>query len=137
MELNREHFRAIIFYSFRLGLTQHQCIKELNTLFGNEAPSSSSVYRRYCEFNRSRSSLQDEFRESRSKSGVVPETIDAVRQLTLQDRHVTYREIESTLGISGTSMHSILYEHLIVKKIFVRIGSHTICQSLKKLNQSE
>ena len=59
------------------------------------------------EFNRGRSSLQDEFCEGRPKSVVVPETIDAVRQLILQDRHVTYCEIETTLDISGTSIHSI------------------------------
>ena len=29
-------------------------------------------------------------------------TIDAVRQLILQDRHVTCREIKTTLGISGS-----------------------------------
>ena len=63
-----------------------------------------------------RSSLQDEFREGRPKSVVVPETIDDVRQLILHDRHVTYREIETTLGISATSIHSILHEHLAVKK---------------------
>ena len=45
----------------------------------------------YGEFNRGRSSLQDEFREGPPKLVVVPETIDAVRQLILQDRHVTYR----------------------------------------------
>ena len=60
-------------------------------------------------FNRGRSSLQDEFREGRE--GVVPETIDAVRQLILQDCHVTFREIEKTLGICVTSIHSILHEH--------------------------
>ena len=58
-------------------------------------------------------------------------TINAVRQLMLQDRHATYREIETTLGISGTSIHSILHEHLTVKKFF-RVGYHTICQSIKK-----
>ena len=63
-----------------------------------------------------RSSLQNEFREGRSKSIVVPETINAVRQLIVQDRHVTYREIKTTLGISGTSIHSIIQEHLTVKK---------------------
>ena len=31
----------------------------------------------------------DEFRGGRPKSVVVPETIDAVRQLILQDRYVT------------------------------------------------
>ena len=52
MELNREHFRANIFYNFRRGLTQQQCIDELNSIFGDEAPSSKSVYRWYDEFKR-------------------------------------------------------------------------------------
>ena len=112
MELNREHFRAIIFYNFRRGFTQQQCINELNVIFGNEAPSRTSVYRWYSKFNRGHSSLQNEFRESRPKSIVVRETINAVRQLILPDRQVTYREVETTLGISGTSIHSILNEHL-------------------------
>ena len=30
MELNREHFHAIIFYNFRRGLTQQQGTYELN-----------------------------------------------------------------------------------------------------------
>ena len=46
----------------------------------------------------------------------------AVRQLILQDHHVTYRQIETTLGISGASIHSTLHEDLTAKK-FVGIGS--------------
>ena len=67
-------------------------------------------------------SLQDEFREGRPNSVVVPETIDAVSQLILQDRHV----IETTLGISGTSIHSILHEDLTVKKICSRWIPHNL-----------
>ena len=40
MELNREHFRAII-YNFRRGLTQQKCIDELNSIFGDETPSKA------------------------------------------------------------------------------------------------
>ena len=65
MELFSEHFRAIIFYNFRRALPQQQRIHELNLIFGNEVPSRTSVYRLYGEFNRGRSSLQDEFREDR------------------------------------------------------------------------
>ena len=54
-----------------------------------KAPSGTSVYRWYGEFNRDSSSLQDEFCEGLPTSVVVPETINAVRQLLLQDRHVT------------------------------------------------
>ena len=46
--------------------------------------------------------------------------------LLLQDRHVTYREIETTLNISETSIHSILHEHLTVKKICSRWISHNV-----------
>ena len=65
----------------------------------------------------------NEFREDRAKSVVVPKTIDAVRQQILQDCHVTYYEIETTLGISGTSIHSILNEYLTVKKNFFALDS--------------
>ena len=70
----------------------------------------------YDKFSRGPSLLQDEFREGRPKSVVVPETVDALRQLILQDCQVAYREIETILGISDTSIHSILHEHLTVKK---------------------
>lgn len=65
----------------------------MNSFFDDAAPSRTSAYRWYGEFNRSRSSLQDEFREDR-KSVVVPENINALRELILKDRHMTYREIE-------------------------------------------
>ncbi|GBP82003.1 hypothetical protein EVAR_62880_1 [Eumeta japonica] len=44
--------------------------------------------------------LKDEFKEGRLKSIGVPLNIDAVWELIKQDRHVTYREIKSSLGIS-------------------------------------
>ncbi|GFT92217.1 uncharacterized protein NPIL_112791, partial [Nephila pilipes] len=48
-------------------------------------------------------SIQDESRAGRPKSVVVPEKINAVRELIKQDRHVTYREIEASLDISDES----------------------------------
>ena len=95
MELNRKNFRAIVFYNFRRGLTQQQCIDELNSIF-----------------------LQAEFHNGRPSPVVVAETVDAVRQLILQDPHLTYREIETTLGINGSSIYSILHEDLTVKKMY-------------------
>ena len=132
MELNREYFRAIIFYNLRRGLTQQQCIDELNSIFGNESPSRTSVYRWYFAFNRGCSSPQGEFREGRPKSVIVAETIDTVRQMILQARHVTYCEIETTLANSGTSIYSILHEHLTVKKICSPWIPHNLSIAQKK-----
>ena len=55
-----------------------------------------------------------------------------MRQLILQDRHVTYREIETTLGISETSIHLILHEHLTIIKIGSRWIPHNLSIAQKK-----
>ena len=55
-----------------------------------------------------------------------------MRQLILQDRHVACREIGTTLGISETSIHSILHEHLTVKKIGSRWIPHNLSIAQKK-----
>lgn len=71
MELNREHFRAIIFYNFRRGLTQQHCIDELFSTFEDEATSRTTIYRWFADFNRGRSFMKDELREGRPKSVVI------------------------------------------------------------------
>lgn len=60
IDSKQEHFGRFIFYNLRNGFTQHQCINELNLIFDDEAPSGTSVYRWYGEFNRRYSSFQDE-----------------------------------------------------------------------------
>ena len=67
------------------------------------------------------------------KTRVVSENIDAVRELIMQDRHVTYRAIEASLGISSSSIHSILHEHLVAKKICSRWIPHNLAIAQKKV----
>ena len=55
-----------------------------------------------------------------------------MRHLILQDRHVTYCEINTTLGISRTSINSILHEHLTVKKIYSHWIPHNLSIAQKK-----
>ncbi|XP_033254026.1 histone-lysine N-methyltransferase SETMAR-like [Drosophila miranda] len=130
MEISRERFRWIIFHNFRRGLSQQECVDELSSLYGEKAPSKTTVYRWFAKFNSGRSSVADEFREGRPN--VVSQNIDGVRELIVQDRHVTYREIEASLHISSTSIHSILHEHLVVKKVCSRWIPHNLSLAQKK-----
>ena len=57
----------------------------------------------------------------------MPANIDAERELIIQDRHVTYHEIEASLSNS-----SILPEHLAVKKISSRWIRHNLTIAQKK-----
>lgn len=68
------------------------------------------------EFNQSCRFLTDEFKGGRPKSVVVPEDINAVRKMIVQDSHVTYREISMTS----------------IQKNLVHVGFHIIWQWIKK-----
>ena len=67
------------------------------------------------EFQRghTRTFLSDEFREGRPFTSVVATNVDAVREMIERDRHITYCEIQASLGIDMKAIHTILH-HLSV-----------------------
>lgn len=74
-------------------------------------PSVATVKRWYNEFRNCRRSLSKD-REGRPKSVMLENLeINDARIQEEEDRHVTFSEIETCLGISITSIGKILYEH--------------------------
>ena len=117
MEISRENFRAMIFYDYKCNLTLKQCIDRLYLAFGDKAPSNRTVYNWFTEFQHGRTLLSDEFREGRPSTFVVVTNVDAVRKIIERDRHITYREIQVSLGIAMKAIHTILHDHLSVRKL--------------------
>ncbi|CAH1982818.1 unnamed protein product [Acanthoscelides obtectus] len=100
MELNREHFRAIIYYNFQRQLSQQECLAELLSVFGNDAPHQSTISRWYGEFKRGRVSLSDDPRVGAPKTAVTQENVDAVRKLIIEDRHTSVQKnLHEELGV--------------------------------------
>lgn len=99
------------FYNFRRGFTR--CINELLAMKLHQGPVFI-----YCIDN----AIVVIFHSKTNflKSVVVTKTIDAEIELILQDRHVLYRHIETTLGIYGIIIHLISHDHFSVKKICSR-----------------
>ncbi|CAH2008968.1 unnamed protein product [Acanthoscelides obtectus] len=101
-----QHFRAIIYYNFQRQLSQQECL----SVFGNEAPQH----------------LSDDPRVGAPKTPVTQENVDSMRKLIIEDRHVTYREIEASLNISKTSIQKKLHEELGVRKLVSRWIPHML-----------
>ncbi|GBP71388.1 hypothetical protein EVAR_20488_1 [Eumeta japonica] len=74
-------------------------IDQLTSTSVDEAPSTTTAYHWFSEFDRGRSMPTDAFKEGRPKSIVVTQNIDAVRERIIQHHNVTYREIKTSLGI--------------------------------------
>ena len=79
MELTRENFYVMFYYDFRRGLSRQECMDQLISTFGDEAPSYATVKRWYNQFNRGRHSLTNQFRKDRPKSVVGPAKTDNAR----------------------------------------------------------
>ena len=75
MEMTREHYRAMIFYYFKAGLNQNECLQRLRLAFGNKCPSRATVFRWFKEFCRF---LQDEEHTGKPSPAVIPDNVSAI-----------------------------------------------------------
>ena len=62
---------------------------------------------------------------------MIPIHVDAVNKLIASVCHVTHDEIETSLNISRTREHSILHDHLKMKKVCSRWIPHSLSQADK------
>ena len=83
------------------------------------------------EFRIRRQSLEDESCAGRSHTAVTDENVASVLKLVIEDPHISYREIETTIEIGSTGINTILDEYLQVKKLCARWVPQGLTQEKK------
>ncbi|GBP46586.1 hypothetical protein EVAR_95048_1 [Eumeta japonica] len=94
-----------------------QSLARLLAAFVNKSKGKTTIYNWFAEFKRDRVNPSDGFRGGRPSTAVNNKNIDAVRRVIKTDRHVTYHEIRTSVGISMSQKQSFLYKHLDMKKL--------------------
>jgi len=131
MKIMCENFWAMIFYDYKCNSTPKQCIDRLHLAFWDEALSNRIIYN--CRIPAWRTFLSDEFRESRPSTSIIATNVDAVCEMIEQDRHITYREIQTSLGIDMKAIHTILHDHLSVWKLCSH-WTHNLTKAQKQVH---
>jgi len=116
--------RVAILVQFRLGQSASECLQTLQVALGEEAPSLTMVHKWFARFRCGSVSLDDEDREGRPNMAITDTTVATVRRLLDEDRRVTVRELEKSVGISDSSIVSILHDHLGMRKVSARWVPH-------------
>lgn len=131
MNLNREHYRAMIFYDYQSGLSASDSLNRLSTAFPDSAPSRTTVYEWYSEFRNGRVSLKDSARVGRPMEATNEENVEAIRGILSVDSRVTIEYLSDQLGISTGSVHNILHDKLKMRRISARWVPHLLSQDQK------
>lgn len=132
MEFSKEQLRLLMLYDFKSGLNARQCHQRLLSAFPDVQVSERTIERWFSEFRDQKESIQDQPRSGRPKTAVTQENIRIVESLIRDFRNITYEEIQDALGISADAVHSILHDHLRVRKLVSRWIPHLLDERQKQ-----
>ena len=113
-------YRAVIRYLYLKGNTGKEIHGELTDVYWSSAPSSAQVKFWVGEFKRGRTSLEDEARSGLPLDATDEEMCKKVRDLVYCDRRIQVEEIAQALGISHSSVSTILHDLLGMRKLTAR-----------------
>ncbi|XP_018371295.1 PREDICTED: putative uncharacterized protein FLJ37770 [Trachymyrmex cornetzi] len=96
-------------------------LKMLQKAYGDCSLSKSQVYEWYKFFKDGREIVEDLPRSGRPLTSNTDKNIDKVKKIVLANRHVSDKEIASTLSISSGSVHHILTKVLGLRRVQARL----------------
>lgn len=111
-----EH-RAVIKFFVKKGLKAMEIHSEMVNVLGDTAPSKTMVCKWAQEFQRGRTSVEDDPRSGRPKTATAEEIIDYIHDMVIDDRRLTKQEIAVTMGISTERVLHILKNELGLRKL--------------------
>ncbi|GFW99567.1 histone-lysine N-methyltransferase SETMAR [Trichonephila clavipes] len=112
--------RAVIKYLFLRGNMRTQIEDELDGVYGDSAPSFTTVKLWAAEFKRGNKSLGDNECSGRPNTESTKENIAKVHQMLLDDHRIKVREIEEAVNISKERVCYILNQHFGMRKLSTR-----------------
>jgi len=118
-DFNNIERRAVIFFFLQCKAPKEICAILIETL-GEHASSYATVKNRVAQFKRGDFSTCDAPRLGRPKTVTIPETVDQIHALILEDRWISAKSIAEQLGISRERVGSIILEDLNMRKPSVK-----------------
>lgn len=118
--MDKIEYRAVIKFLHLKGNTSTEIKAELISVYGDRAPSFSTIKSWVAEFKRGRTSIFDEERAGRPKTATTLDIVEKVHRIVMDDDQLKLDEIAPVAGISHERVHNILHTHLNMRKIGTR-----------------
>ena len=124
--LNNRDLRAIMFYNYKRGINAMECITEMFSVFGEQCPTKTCVYKWYSRFRLGYMCLDDDVRTGRPITAVTDENITKVEKLVREDRQITIRQLVHDASVSSGTIETILHQHLGLRRVCSKLVPHLL-----------
>jgi len=109
--------RYCIKFCQRLGDTQVETIRNIQQAFGYDAMSITCIKEWHNRFKDGSTSVESEPRHGKPSTSRNDNILNQVRNLLMQDRRITVRELADEVGVSFGSVHTILTADLGLRRV--------------------
>ncbi|CAF4211367.1 unnamed protein product, partial [Rotaria sordida] len=118
--MSTENFRFYIKVRTALNIQARIIHDELYSVYGDQAPSLTTVKRWSKLFREGREEIEDESRPGRPITETTSENIEEIRLLINDDPYLTIEELQEQTDLSYGTVHRIITDHLNLRKVTAR-----------------
>ena len=94
--------------------------KRMVIVYGNHAPSCTTVFEWIHHFKDGQLNIEDNPRCGRLITTTDNETVKDVQSLIIEDRRITIQQVAYVLGVSTYTVHGIIHDQLLMVKVSLR-----------------
>lgn len=118
--------RAVIKFQAKLGTSATKTFEMMQKVYGDNCLSRGRIFDWHKQFREGRVELEDDYRQPKTRNARTPEMIENIREIITNDPNATTRVIADILGISNSTVQTILTEDLQLRKVCTAFLSHNL-----------
>ena len=103
-----------------------ECITKMISVFGEQCPTRTIIYKWYSRFRLGYMCLDDDVRTGRPITAVTDENITKVEELVREDRQITIRQLVHDASVSTGTIETILHQHLGLRRVCSKLVPHLL-----------
>ena len=105
--------------------------EKLQRAYGEHSLSRAQVFRWQKSFLEGQEQVEDEPRAGRSSTSKIDENVERMRSLVRLDRRLTLRMISSEVNLNGFTVHHILTQDLVMRKVCAKMVPNNLTTEQK------